>query len=140
MDRIVHTHTCRGVSVRIEVDPNRVEHTSPERFDDDEKIFMIRYPKARVLTEIIAMAASPLIFAFSPERRSNTAHMTVTGSTSIISFVNCMTVATDIAPKATCDNPSPIKENLLRTSVTPRSDEHNAIRIPTIIAYLTNGY
>ncbi len=44
-----------------------------------------------------------------------------------------------IPPKATCDKPSPIKENLFRTSVTPSKEEHREIKTPTINAYLTNG-
>ena len=31
-------------------------------------------------------------------------------------------------------------KNLFNTSVTPNSEEHSAIKIPTINAYLTNGY
>ena len=41
---------------------------------------------------------------------------------------------------ATCERPSPIKENLFNTSVTPKRDEQSAIRTPTISAYRTNGY
>ena len=41
-DRTPHSQTSRRVSVRIDVEPNRVEHTSPERFEDVEKRFMRR--------------------------------------------------------------------------------------------------
>ena len=50
------------------------------------------------------------------------------------------TDAAAIAPKATWDSPSPTKENLFNTRVTPSSEEHSAINTPTINAYLTNGY
>ncbi len=43
-----------------------------------------------------------------------------------------------MAPKATWESPSPMKENLLRTRVTPKRDEQREIKIPTIKAYLTN--
>ena len=55
-------------------------------------------------------------------------------------FVSFRTDPIAIAPNATWDNPSPINENLFRTSVAPKSDEHKAIRTPTTSAYLTNGY
>ena len=57
-----------------------------------------------------------------------------------ILLVKFKTDATAMAPKATCDNPSPIKENRFSTKVTPSKDEHNAISTPTIKAYLTNEY
>ena len=44
--------------------------------------------------------------------------------------VNCKTVATAIAPKATCERPSPINEKLFKTSVTPNNEEHKAIKTP----------
>lgn len=61
MDIPIHNHTSIGVRVRIEVDPKRVAHTSPDRFDEVENTFINRYPMARELTEISATAASPLI-------------------------------------------------------------------------------
>ena len=42
--------------------------------------------------------------------------------------VNCKTVATAIAPKATCERPSPINEKRFKTSVTPNNEEHKAIK------------
>ena len=137
---ITHSHTSRMVSVRMEVDPNSVLHTSPERLEDVEKRLISRYPNASAPTEIMATAASPLILVFCPVRSSRIAQTTVTGSTRSISLVRFRTAAMDMAPKATWDSPSPIKENRLRTSVTPSSEEQRAIRIPTISAYLTNGY
>ena len=49
----------------------------------------------------------------------------------------CKIVPTVMAPKATCDSPSPINENLLRTSVTPTIAAQRAIETPTISAYRT---
>ena len=40
-----------------------------------------------------------------------------------------------IAPKATWERPSPINENRFNTKETPKSDEHKAIKTPTIKAY-----
>ena len=85
-------------------------------------------------TDIIAIAASPFIRVFCPVRKRSTAHTTVTGITISILFVRFSTDATAIAPNATCDKPSPIKEKRFRTSVTPRSDEQSAISTPTIRA------
>ena len=73
-------------------------------------------------------------FVFCPVLRSSTAAITVIAITSGISFVTFNIVAIAVAQNATWESPSPINENLLRTSVTPRSDEHNAIRTPTIRA------
>ena len=52
-------------------------------------------------TEIMAIAASPLIFVFCPVRRSSTALMTVMTITSGISLVICSTAAIAMAPNAT---------------------------------------
>ena len=59
IERIVHNQTSAFVSVRIEVEPKRVEQTSPLKFDETENRFIKRYPIARAPTEIIAIAASP---------------------------------------------------------------------------------
>jgi hypothetical protein len=75
-----------------------------------------------------------------PVLRSNIAHTIVTGIMNIFTLAIFNTVAIASAPNATCDKPSPMKENLFNTSVTPRSDEHKEISTPTISAYLTNGY
>ena len=85
----------------MEVDPNSVLHTSPERLEEVEKIFINKYPIAKEPTEIIAMAASPLIFVFCPVRRSSTALIIVMTITSGISFVICKIAAIAIAPNAT---------------------------------------
>ena len=135
-----HSHTSVSESVNIDVEPNNVLHTSPETFADDEKIFISIYPAASDPTDIIATAASPLIFVFPPVLRSSTAHMIVKTITSGVFTVISSTEAIARAPNATCERPSPINENRLSTSVTPSRDEHNAISTPTIRAYLTNGY
>jgi len=111
-----------------------VLHTSPERLDEVEKRFISRYPMASAPTEIMATAASPLIFVFCPVRSSRTAQTTVTPSVRGISSVSPSTAAIAIAPKATWESPSPMKENLFSTSVTPRSDEQSAISTPTMSA------
>ena len=49
------------------------------------------------------------------------------------------TVAMASAPNATCESPSPIKEYLLSTKVTPSNAEQSEISIPTTKAYLMNG-
>ena len=82
-------------------------------------------------TEIMATAASPLIFVCCPVRSSNMAQTTVTPSVRGISSVIPSTAAMAMAPNATWDRPSPIKENRFSTSVTPSSDEQSAIRTPT---------
>ena len=87
----------------------------------------------------MAIAASPFIFAFWPDHRSRIAQRIVMGSVRTIWSASPTTAAIAIAPNATCDKPSPIYENLLSTRMTPRSDEHSAIRTPTIRAYLTKG-
>lgn len=86
------------------------------------------------------MAASPFILVFCPVFKSKTAHITVIGKTKTILLVKLNIAAIAIAPKAICERPSPIKENLFKTSVTPNKDEHKAISTPTIKAYLTKGY
>ena len=75
-----------------------------------------------------------MIFVFCPVRRSSTAQTTVTPSVRGISSVSPSTAAIAIAPKATWESPSPMKEKRFSTSVTPRSDEHSAISTPTIRA------
>ena len=64
----------------MEVEPNSVLQTSPERLDEVENRFIRRYPMASAPTEIMAIAASPLIFVFCPVRSSRTAQATVTPS------------------------------------------------------------
>jgi hypothetical protein len=39
---IMHSHTSAFVRVRIEVEPKRVEHTSPDIFDEVENTFIIK--------------------------------------------------------------------------------------------------
>ena len=108
MDIAIQIHTSAEVSVRIDVDPNRVVQTSPARLDDVANRFISRYPKARAPTEIIAIAASPFTFVFCPVLKSKTALITVTGRITSIRFVRFITEAIARAPNATWDKPSPI--------------------------------
>ena len=71
-------------------------------------MFIKRYPNANAPTEIMAIAASPLIFVFCPVLRSRIAQITVTGRINTILFVKFRTDATAIAPNATWESPSPI--------------------------------
>ena len=80
------------------------------------------------------MAASPLICVRAPVRSRRMALRIVTGRTRSISFVRLRTLAIAMAPKATCERPSPIKEKRFRTSVTPSSEEQSAMRTPTMSA------
>ena len=61
-------------------------------------------------TEIMAMAASPFIFAFCPVRSKRMAKAVVTSRIKGMSSVKPATAATAMAPKATWESPSPIKE------------------------------
>ena len=139
MDKMVHSHTSPLLRVRMDVEPNNVLHTSPERFEDFANKFINKYPKAKAPTEIIAMAASPLIFVFCPVRSSNIAQIMVMGNTNTILSVRFKIEAIAKAPKETWDKPSPIKENRFNTKVTPNKEEQSAIKTPTIKAYCTNG-
>ena len=131
--------TFSFVKVSIEVEPNRVVHTSPARFDPLENTFITRYPKAIAPTDIIVIDASPFIFPLLPPFKSKIAAIMVTGNTSTILSVRLNTVDTATAPNATCESPSPINENRFNTRITPSSEEHSAISMPTTIAYLTKG-
>ena len=72
-------------------------------------------------------------------------HMNKTAAIIVIIIINgvCIlkfkTVAIAIAPKATWESPSPINEKRFNTKETPKSDEHKAIKTPTIKAYWTKG-
>ncbi len=124
----------------MEVEPKSVVQTSPDTFADDEKIFISMYPRAREETDIRAIAASPFIFRLSLPMRSSMAAPIVTGMVIRLFEVRCRTEPIAIAPNATWERPSPIKEYRLSTRVTPRSEEQSAIRVPTINAYFTKGY
>ena len=130
----MHSHTSPLVRVRMEVEPNSAPHTSPERLAEVENTLISRYPNASAPTEIMAMAASPLILVFCPVRSSSTAHTMVTGSTITMRLVIFSTAATAMAPNATWERPSPMKENRLSTRVTPSREAHRAISTPTIRA------
>ena len=133
-DKYMESRTSAGVRVKIEVEPKSVVQTSAERLADFANRLIIRYPKASEPTEIMAIAASPLIFASCPGRRSKIANTMVRGRTRIILFVIFSTLAIAIAPNATCAKPSPMREKRRRTSGTPRSEEQSAMRTPTMSA------
>ena len=75
------SHTSDEVSVRRDVEPKRVLHTSPDTLAEVPATFITRYPTARAATEIMAMAASPLIFLFCPVQSSRIAAAMVIGNT-----------------------------------------------------------
>lgn len=125
------------VSVRMDVEPNNVVHTSPERFVFGEKMFMRRYPNASAEVEMSARLVSPLIFEFCFPHKSMIAKMVVTGRIKYVGVVIFKTDAKAKAPNAVWLSPSPMNENLFKTSVTPRSEEHNAMTTPVITAYWT---
>ena len=100
-ERIMLNETSLSVRVNIDVEPKRVEQTSPDKFEEVEKIFISKYPTAKEPTDNMATAASPLIVAFFPVFNNKTAHMTVTKRTTGILFVMFNTAAIAIAPNAT---------------------------------------
>ena len=105
-----HTHTSAFVSVRMEVEPKSVLHTSPDTLAEAENMLSSRYPNAIEPTENMAKAASPFIFVLVPVLRRSTAQSTVTGRTIMSSVLTDKTAAIAIAPKATWERPSPINE------------------------------
>ena len=139
-DIAAQNQTSPFVNVKIEVEPNNVLQTSPDKFAAVEKRFIIKQPIASAPTEIIAIMASPLIFVFCPVRSSSTALTIVIPIIRGIFSVIFNTVAIVIAPNATWERPSPMNEKRLSTRVTPRSEEHRAISTPTTSAQRTNGY
>lgn len=139
MDIITHSTTSRLSKVKIDVEPKSVLHTSPAILADVENVFKSKYPIAIAPTENMAKAASPFTPAFCPFFSRTTAHIIVIGITISISLVTLKTAAIAIAPNATWDKPSPIKEYLFNTKITPNKEEHNATRIPAAKAYLTKG-
>ena len=108
IDNTMHIITSSSLSVKIDAAPNKVVHTSPDKFDDVEYTLIRKYPIASAPTETTATAASPLIFEFSPIFKSNTAHMMVTGKTNTVLLVTPNIEDTAIAPNAAWDKPSPI--------------------------------
>ena len=112
-----------------------------EGFATPEEADMLAFPDASTF-QILPWRPSHngVARVFCPVRRSSTALRTVTAITSGISLVSCSTAAMAIAPNATWESPSPMKEKRFSTSVTPSSDEHRAISTPTTNAYRTNGY
>lgn len=133
-DNTALNHTSIFVNVRIEVEPNRTVHTSPLKLVEVENTFMSKYPMARAPTENMANVASPLILVFCPVRKSSMAQTTVIVKINGILFVTFKDVAMAIAPKATWESPSPMKEKRFSTKITPNKDEQRAINIPTMTA------
>ena len=84
-------------------------------------------------------AATSPAHSIRRRRSRSTAATRVIGSTTVIRFVMPRTAATESAPKATWERPSPMKEKRFSTSVTPKSEEQRAMSTPTITAYRTNG-
>lgn len=95
-------------------------------------------PMARDPAEIIAIAASLLIFPFPVIRRSRTAAAATTGIDTARG-AQLKATAIESAPKETWDSPSPIIEYRFSTRLTPRSDAQSEIQIPPIIARTRNG-
>ncbi len=122
------------VKVKIDVDPKSVVHTSPDKFDFGEKIFINKYPKAKDVVEIRAKLVSPFIFEFFLPHNKRIAKRIVTGKTKYVGVVIFKIEASANAPNAAWLSPSPINENLFKTNVTPKSDEHRAITVPVMTA------
>ena len=93
--------TSTFVSVSMDVDPNKLVHTSPDTFADDENILTSMYPIASEPTDRIAISASPLILVFSPSLSNMIATIIVIGIVSRVSLARLSTAETDIAPNAT---------------------------------------
>ena len=92
--------TSPFVSVRIDVEPNSVVQTSPERFVGGAKRFRKRYPNAREPTLIIPTAASAFTIEEGRLQRRRTAKTMVTARTKYMLFEKLSTVATASAPNA----------------------------------------
>ena len=87
-------------------------------------------PTASAEADRAAIAASPLIFAFWLIRSIMMAETITIGIENSRGAIPS-TVAIAVAPKATCDSPSPIIDCLRRTRLEPMSAEHKVIMIPT---------
>lgn len=94
---------------------------------------------AKLLTDRIAMVESPFSLVFEPDLSNITAAIVVVNKVKVKSLVRFKTAAIAIDPNATWESPSPIKENLLKTKITPNRAAERAIRTPTMRAYLTKG-
>lgn len=100
---------------------------------------MIITPSASELVETRAIAESPLIFLlFLNPISKNAARITIGILTK--SGGNSNTDAIAIAPKPTCDKPSPIIEYLFKTRITPSKEHESVIRLPAIIAFIIKEY
>lgn len=123
----------------MDVDPNKDEHTSPEMLADVENLLRSKYPIAIAETERTAKVLSPFAFFFPLIPKTRIETRIVIGRTITMLFEIDKTVAIASAPNEAWDNPSPIKEYLLKTRVTPRSAAHIETSMPQIKAYLTKG-
>ena len=99
-ERTTESITSPFVRVRIEVEPNKVVHTSPERFVGGAKRFRKRYPNASEPTLIIPTAASAFTMEEGLLQRRRTANTIVTARTKYMLFEKLSTVATASAPNA----------------------------------------
>ena len=140
IDKTMHKITSDFVNVRIEVDPNKVVQTSAEILDEPENRFIKIYPNANDVTEKTASVESSLRARPFLLFNKNTVHRRVPGSVIYILFARFKIPAIAKMQNATCDKESPINEKRFKTSVTPNSEEHNAINTPTIKAYCTKEY
>ena len=95
-------------------------------------------PTAREPAEIMAMAASLLIFPFPVIRSSKTAAATTTGIETARG-AHPKATATERAPKDTWDSPSPIMEYRFRTRLTPRRAAQRDSISPPAMARTING-
>jgi hypothetical protein len=120
-------------------------------FDEDERLFNAaksgtmtkfyanggEYGGEYLPVEISAITLSPLSLLFSLIRRSKNAAIITTGI-AIFKGARFAAVATAIAPKATCERPSPIIEYFFRTRPTPKSAAQRATSTPEITARQRN--
>ncbi len=138
---MIHISTSCCFNVSMLVAPKSDAHTSEERFGllADANIFISKYPNDSEDTAINANIASPFTPFFLLKANKNKLHSKVKGKVSIILFDKLAIVAILVIKKATCDKLSPIKLYDFSTSTTPINEEHNAINMPTTIAYCTKG-
>ncbi len=95
-------------------------------------------PIPRAPVEIIAIAASPLIFPFDESRSSRNAAIITTGIATAIG-AKFITEAIAKAPNPTCESPSPIIEKRFSTRLTPKSAAQSETKTPTISALTKIG-
>ncbi len=89
-----------------------------------------KVPSASADADKTAIAASPLILEFCLMRKIKTAAIITIGMENSRG-ANPQTIAMAVAPKATCDRPSPIMDCLRRTRLEPISAAQIEIMRPT---------